>query len=296
LLLRELSAPRTSLPSLKLLQTPGGSEIMADGAHILFVDDEEGVRLTLAPLLESRGFRVTCAATVQDALTLITKSKFDVLLADLNIGQPGDGFTVVSAMRRTHPETVTLILTGYPDFQSALQAIRQQVDDFLTKPTEISLLVETIKSKLANRTPERHVRLQRLPDLIHQEQKRITEDWLASVKNDGELQLVPISDSERVDHLPSVLEAAIHVAAGNQVTAQAMTVAALHGNIRSRQGYTVPLIMRESTLLQAVVARRVQENLLVIDISTLIPDLISTYEAIGTLAEVSVRSFLAAAR
>jgi ActR/RegA family two-component response regulator len=269
---------------------------MADGAHILFVDDEEGVRLTLAPLLESRGFRVTCAATVQDALTLITKSKFDVLLADLNIGQPGDGFTVVSAMRRTHPETVTLILTGYPDFQSALQAIRQQVDDFLTKPTEISLLVETIKSKLANRTPERHVRLQRLPDLIHQEQKRITEDWLASVKNDGELQLVPISDSERVDHLPSVLEAAIHVAAGNQVTAQAMTVAALHGNIRSRQGYTVPLIMRESTLLQAVVARRVQENLLVINISTLIPDLISTYEAIGTLAEVSVRSFLAAAR
>jgi hypothetical protein len=116
------------------------------------------------------------------------------------------------------------------------------------------------------------------------------------VKNDGELQLVPISDSERVDHLPSVLEAAIHVAAGNQVTAQAMMVAALHGNIRSRQGYTVPLIMRESTLLQAVVARRVQENLLVIDISTLIPDLISTYEAIGTLAEVSVRSFLAAAR
>jgi DNA-binding response OmpR family regulator len=273
-----------------------GLEIMADQAHILFVDDEASIRLTLAPLLEAHGFKVSCAATVQDALTLITNSRFDVLLADLNIGQPGDGFTVVSAMRRTHPETVTLILTGYPDFQAALQAIREQVDDFLTKPTEISVLVETIKSKLVNRTPERHIRFQRLPDLIHQEQKHIIEDWLAAGKSDPELQLIQISDSERVDHLPAVLDAAASVAAGNQITADAMKVAALHGNIRSRQGYTVPLIMRESTLLQAVVARCVQENLLVIDISTLIPDLISTYEAIGTLAEVSVRSFLATAR
>jgi ActR/RegA family two-component response regulator len=269
---------------------------MTDGAHILFVDDEEGIRLTLAPLLESRGFRVTCAATVQDALTLITKSKFDVLLADLNIGQSGDGFTVVSAMRRTHPETITLILTGYPDFQSALQAIRQQVDDFLTKPTEISLLVQTIKSKLANRTPERHVRTRRLPDLIHEEQKAITEDWLAAVKNDHELNLIPISDSERVDHLPNVLDAALHVSAGNQITAEALKAATLHGNVRLHQGYTAPLIMRESRLLTSVVVRCVQKHLLVIDISTLIPDLMNTCEAIGTLAEVSVRSFLAGAR
>jgi DNA-binding NtrC family response regulator len=117
----------------------GGSEIITDGAHILFVDDEESIRLTLPPLLESHGFRVTSASTVQDALGLITNSRFDVLVADLNIGQPGDGFTVVSAMRRTHPETVTLILTGYPDFQSALEAIRQQVDDFLTKHRQKSL-------------------------------------------------------------------------------------------------------------------------------------------------------------
>jgi DNA-binding response OmpR family regulator len=85
---------------------------MGDGAHILFVDDEEGIRLRLPALLETHGFRVTCAATVKDALTLITQSRFDVLLADLNIGQPSDGFTVVSAIRRIHTEAVTLILTG----------------------------------------------------------------------------------------------------------------------------------------------------------------------------------------
>ena len=44
---------------------------------------------------------------------------FDVLLSDLNIGQPGDGFTVVSAMRRVQPKAATFILTGYPDFDTA---------------------------------------------------------------------------------------------------------------------------------------------------------------------------------
>jgi hypothetical protein len=63
-----------------------------------------------------------------------------------------------------------------------------------------------------------------------------------------------------------------------------------------QQGYTAPLIMRESRLLTSVIVRCVQKHLFVIDISTLIPDLMSTCEAIGTLAEVSVRSFLAGAR
>lgn len=265
---------------------------MANGAHILFVDDEEGIRLTLPPLLESHGFRVTSAATVQDALALITKVKFDVLVADLNIGEAGDGFTVVSAMRRTHPETITLILTGYPDFQSALQAIREQVDDFLTKPTPISALIETINSKLANRAPQRHVQTQRLPEVILQHQEIIVREWLEAVKGDPDINLIRISDSERIDHLPSVLNAIVHLAHGDQITSKDMEAAALHGEIRSRQGYAVPLIMRESRLLHAVLMRCVQENLLSINISSLIPDLISTGEAIERLAEESVRSFL----
>ncbi len=63
---------------------------------LLFVDDEESVRTTLGMMLESKGFKVTAAGTVPEALRLISNQPFDVLIADLNIGQPGDGFTVVS--------------------------------------------------------------------------------------------------------------------------------------------------------------------------------------------------------
>ena len=97
--------------------------------RILFADDEPGIRMTLPLILEQEGFEVSMAATVAEALAYINRDSFDVLLADLNIGEKGDGFTLISAMRRVQPSAVTLILTGYPDFATALEAIRNQVDD-----------------------------------------------------------------------------------------------------------------------------------------------------------------------
>ena len=76
-------------------------------------------------ILRQHGYDVTAVGTVNEALAQITSAPFDVLISDLNIGHPGDGFTVVSAMRRTQPTCITLILTGYPGFDSALEAIRE---------------------------------------------------------------------------------------------------------------------------------------------------------------------------
>src|SRR5512138_400474 len=83
-------------------------------ASVLFVDDEPAIRDTLPQILRQRGHEVTVAATVAEALGQMTSRPFDLLIADLNIGEPGDGFTVVSAMRRTHPNCINIILTGYP--------------------------------------------------------------------------------------------------------------------------------------------------------------------------------------
>src|ERR1700730_15915629 len=117
---------------------------------ILFADDEPAIRMTLPLILQQEGFEISVAATVAEALAFINRDSFDVLLADLNIGESGDGFTLISAMRRVQPHAVTLILTGYPDFETALQAIRDQVDDYLTKPADLKQLVATIKEKSAN--------------------------------------------------------------------------------------------------------------------------------------------------
>jgi DNA-binding NtrC family response regulator len=119
--------------------------------RILFVDDEQSIRFTLPAVLEEQGFEVKTAASVADALTQINSSRFDVLLSDLNIGDEGDGFQVVSAMRHIQPHCVTVILTGFPAFETALQAIRHQVDDYLVKPTDVEVLVNTLREKLESR-------------------------------------------------------------------------------------------------------------------------------------------------
>src|SRR5438270_7321296 len=109
---------------------------MSAPAKILFVDDEESIRLTFPAVLQAHGFQVTTASTVAEALALIVQYKFDVLIADLNINGIGDGFTVVSAMHSAQPTALRLILTGYPAFENALEAIRHQVHDYLIKPTD----------------------------------------------------------------------------------------------------------------------------------------------------------------
>ena len=119
--------------------------------RLLFVDDEESIRLTLPPLLQTKGFEVRAAANVPEALVEINSRHFDVLITDLNIGEQGDGFLVVSAMRHLQPHCVNLILTGYPALETAVQAIRSQVDDYLMKPSDVDCLVTTINGKLASR-------------------------------------------------------------------------------------------------------------------------------------------------
>ena len=119
--------------------------------RLLFVDDEEGIRATLPVLLRQRGFDVRVAADVAEALSEMKTHDFDVLLSDLNIGQDGDGFTVVQAMRKAHPNAGTFLLTGYPAFESALQAIHDEVDDYFVKPADIDSLTSTIERKLCTR-------------------------------------------------------------------------------------------------------------------------------------------------
>ena len=265
---------------------------MAEGISLLFVDDEDSIRLTLPPLLERNGFQVTTAGTVPEALQLIAQRKFQVLVTDLNIGHPGDGFAIVSAMRSTQPDALRFILTGYPAFESALEAMRQQVDDYLIKPTEITALVEAIKSKFGSRTPATLTSTKRLPDVVRENLAPICTGFLKDSKADAELNSLQMSDSDRTDHIPRLLDAAMRIVRGERVTAEDRESSVLHGALRRKQGYTVALMIRESRILKKNVGDCIHEHLLEIDISYLIRDIIAGFGTVDTLLEESVQAFL----
>jgi DNA-binding response OmpR family regulator len=262
--------------------------------EVLFVDDEEGIRVTLPLVLRSFGFSVTAAATVPEALSLIANRKFDVLIADLNIGQPGDGFTVVSAMRRTQPQVITFILTGYPAFETALEAIRQQVDDYLVKPTETEALVEKIKSKLATgiTRPVHYLPTKRVFEIVLQHRDSIINEWLEAVNNDPKLTVISLSDKDRINHLPALLENAAQTVRASDNSAEAGGVATTHGTARFRQGYTIPMMVKEAAILQEILGRCVQNNLLALQVSYIVPDMVRLSKTIIAELSASVESFL----
>src|SRR5580658_6468541 len=162
--------------------------------RLLFVDDEPAIRITLPAILKQKGFDVMTAASVPEALNLMNAEKFEVLISDLNIGEPGDGFTVVSAMRRVQPEAATFILTGYPDFESALLAIRNQVDDYFTKPADINALVDRMMKRLSGvKLTGRPPQLRRVSDILRENTQSICDQWLQWVNATPELAAIPLS-------------------------------------------------------------------------------------------------------
>ena len=265
---------------------------MAEELQVLFVDDEKNIRLTLPLMLESFGFKVTSAGTVAEALRLISERKFDVLLSDMNIDRAGDGFTVVSAMRSIQPKAVRLILTGYPDIDTAMRAIREQVDDYLVKPTEVENLVATIRSKLEQSCRPPTVSLKRLSEIIKRERDFVNEKWLALTKADADFISIQLSDSERKDHVPRVLDVVIAILEGGEITNESRNVAALHGATRFDQGYSARLVLREAKLLQDAIAACIHRHLLEIEISSLIPDMVRVFGIVQTLLEEAMDAFV----
>jgi ActR/RegA family two-component response regulator len=261
--------------------------------RLLFVDDEPSIRLTLSAILKQRGLNVVTAASVPEALDLINSSKFDALLSDLNIGEPGDGFTVVSAMRRVQPQAATFIITGYPDFESALLAIRNQVDDYLTKPADVNVLVEVITRRLAGREPRNHaVLLRRVSDVLRENVNAICDEWLRAIAANPELAAITLSAVDRIDHIRGVLEELIRKVEGGEDTSEvAARAAAEYGKVRYRQGYSIPQIILEARLLQHTVTATIQANLLGVELSTLISDLVKIGEGLGSILEISVRAY-----
>src|ERR1700680_5012801 len=107
------------------------------GHRVLLVDDDAAVRDMMTQGLEGKGFDVVGADSVTEALRRIATESFDVLISDLHMPDPGDGFTVVSAMRHSQPNVLTMLVSGYPDVQSAMAAILLEAAEILGRPFEI---------------------------------------------------------------------------------------------------------------------------------------------------------------
>jgi DNA-binding response OmpR family regulator len=269
-------------------------------AHkVLLVDDDDGVRDMMNMTLERKGFDVVAAANVTEALRHIATETFDVLITDLHMPNPGDGFTVVTAMRHSQPDALTLLVSGYPDVQGA--AILLEADEVIVKPFEVGRLTELVREKMLTRRPVARLRKERVGVILQRCVASIVEGWLARAKQSSELSCLRLSDDERTGHLPKLVEdLALRLsqssASDKDSDASPSPAAAAHGELRYLQGYTPAMLVRESRILQVTIFGTLQSNLNYLDFSLLLPDVMAIADEIDSQLTQSMDGYMALMR
>jgi len=103
---------------------------------LLIVDDDAPFRTRLVRAMETRGFTVQSAETVEEAQALARSSKPNYAVVDLRLGNGGNGLDVVAALRETKPECRIVMLTGYGNIATAVAAVKLGALDYLAKPAD----------------------------------------------------------------------------------------------------------------------------------------------------------------
>jgi DNA-binding response OmpR family regulator len=265
--------------------------------RVLMVDDDDAVRTMMSLTLEHKGFEVVSAANVTEALKLITTESFDVLITDLHMPNPSDGFAVITAMRHIQPKALTLLVSGYPDVKSAMDAILLEADEIIVKPFETKTLADLVHDqlitpKLAVQTPK-----ERVAAILQRCTSGIVEDWLARVKKSKELNYVSLSNQERTGYLPKLIEDLIlrlraPNVPGRESDSICSAAAVAHGKIRKLQGYTPAMLVHDSRILQVTLFGTLQKNLSALDFSLLLPDVMTIADEVDSQLTQAMESYM----
>ncbi|GMQ79897.1 MAG: hypothetical protein BMS9Abin03_347 [Thermodesulfobacteriota bacterium] len=124
---------------------------------ILLVDDDLLILQAISSALEQEGYIVTTAINGKNAIELIEANNFDLVLTDL-VMDPVDGMGVLKKAKEKNPENIVIILTGFGDLISAIDALRLDADDYLLKPCEPEELSFRISSCLEKLELKRKVK------------------------------------------------------------------------------------------------------------------------------------------
>lgn len=119
-------------------------------SSILVVDDENVARQSLTDILKLEGYNVASASNGQAAVEFVRTHPVDLMIVDLRM--PGiDGLEVTKIINQASPDTEVILLTAYGSTDSAVQALRLRIHDYLTKPASPAQVIASVKKGLTRR-------------------------------------------------------------------------------------------------------------------------------------------------
>lgn len=129
--------------------------------YILVVDDEPIARANLEYVLKKEGYRIETAANGAEALDLVKKHTFDLILTDMKM-EKMDGIALLEAVRKISPRTDIILITGYATVNTAVDALQKGAAHYLPKPINLDHLREIVRSIQQRKN---HLQLTRSPIL-----------------------------------------------------------------------------------------------------------------------------------
>ncbi len=116
-------------------------------AHILVIDDEESIRFTFHRFLATGVHEVSTAGSYCTALSRLDEEHFDLILADINLGD-GWGIDILHEVAQRGLATRVIIMTAYPTSETRAESLSQHASDYLVKPLRQEILVRSVEKAL----------------------------------------------------------------------------------------------------------------------------------------------------
>ncbi|HQV64195.1 MAG TPA: response regulator transcription factor [Anaerolineales bacterium] len=125
-------------------------------SNILVVDDEPVARQSLSDILKLEGYLVTSAPNGQAAVEYVRTHPVDLMIVDLRM--PGmDGLEVVQVLNQIAPDTEVILLTAYGSTETAIQALRLRIHDYLLKPASTAQIIASVKKALTRHSTKSRI-------------------------------------------------------------------------------------------------------------------------------------------
>lgn len=117
-------------------------------ANVLLADDDHAVRELLARVLLGAGYQVDTASDGEQALALVRHNQYDVIVTDIMMPNL-DGLALLRAVREHDLDVPVILLTGMPDFDSAVRAVEYGAFRYLVKPVDVDVLLDSVRRAVA---------------------------------------------------------------------------------------------------------------------------------------------------
>lgn len=132
---------------IKIIDVGVGNIEMQKTNRILVVDDEKSILFSTKAILLKEGYKVSTAFSCDEALCLMAKGDFDLILADIVLGGK-TGFDLLKESKKQNPNCPVVLITGSPNRVSEAEAFHLGAEDYIPKPLLKDKLLHTVKTRL----------------------------------------------------------------------------------------------------------------------------------------------------